>query len=684
MNSQPSSSQSNPFILTREYNRIFQLRSGNPEKQHYQVQISDYEDSFSDTEVPETALNNPTKVKLLKTEVNPQIEELNILPNPLELAKTTELNAVIQKSNLKNRKQKKSVKHTVDEYEDKGEVTSNDEQTAKRKSIKKVIQEEDHPAGTINQQETTSVSKILPFKNKTDPSEIPPQNLQDFSPKKLELPVQKNKHTEKEAPVNLQTQNQVSSRFKNSQKFLKTVYTINVKNDDDDQDSQFSSEKDSAGSPNPRKLQKPQVTVSVHDNRKRLNVHSRQKQKGLIGSIIVDFEGSESSNDDKDDAQLVNQELTDSETKPDWQTTLTKKRWVKKQKHMFCAVGCCSLFFFVSVILWITLFQILTNKNNFLASVILEPPTLGDYHQKYESFWSNFEKNYDSIDEKKNILGGKNGANTDEFKHALTNLELAKANVLGNMIDIKTYLDSKINSQGVNADQPPVSQKISLIIDDLDTIERISEYIRTHKHEHVQNYQSVMEKVTSLYQQAFSLVDIYGAFHMMTNRIWVTTNDIFHLFQQRAFQVSTEVTQHHFQKLDRKVPEVTMTLLSNSNFARITQFPEIIYPEHHGLFLLCQISAVVQNNDLSKLGFEFRFGLVVSKPEAQFDQKSEIRNFVDHKYVKFSKTQAVQLTPDQTIVFLYGKVTGGDVTFQNVSVNCFNMAGYQQFPEYEK
>lgn len=43
-------------------------------------------------------------------------------------------------------------------------------------------------------------------------------------------------------------------------------------------------------------------------------------------------------------------------------------------------------------------------------------------------------------------------------------------------------------------------------------------------------YDTALEKLKALYKDSYALVELYGDFYVMTNRIWVTSENIIELF----------------------------------------------------------------------------------------------------------------------------------------------------------
>lgn len=69
-------------------------------------------------------------------------------------------------------------------------------------------------------------------------------------------------------------------------------------------------------------------------------------------------------------------------------------------------------------------------------------------------------------------------------------------------------------------------------------------------------YQNAIKNLKSLYEESFSLVDQYGDFYVMTNRIWVTTQNIYELFGKRSQQLVDEMSKNFIRNVQGFVGNV--------------------------------------------------------------------------------------------------------------------------------
>ena len=58
-------------------------------------------------------------------------------------------------------------------------------------------------------------------------------------------------------------------------------------------------------------------------------------------------------------------------------------------------------------------------------------------------------------------------------------------------------------------------------------IGRFSEYLNQEKQQINEFFKKTSKKIIELYKSSFNLIEIYGEFYVITERIWVTCDNIF-------------------------------------------------------------------------------------------------------------------------------------------------------------
>ena len=488
----------------------------------------------------------------------------------------------------------------------------------------------------------------------------------------------------------------------------------------DEQDQEMASDSGSDDSSsvissNEQQPKMPSIAVKVHNNKQPLPGKGGRKKLPAHKTVqIIETESEKSAEEDQD---LINQELTKQKAPVALDQLTQMKKWKSKETHMFCAFTMCSLILILSSCLWIFLFQILIRKNAYLGSIILYPPTLKTYHNEYTSFWNSFEANYDEFSGHSTMMENADNQVSKNFNRAVKDSGFAKEEIINDLKELKEYLKGKNQPNPMNARRLESvlrntdgsrrlartgnehnSEKVNFIIDNFDTINQAARVIKKNSKETIEENTLIAAKVTNLHQKAFELIEVYGTFYTMTNRIWVTTNNIFHLFNKRGEQVINEVNSDHFSSISRVEHNVKLDPINNVFMSKVANYPEIRFEDHKDMFLICQISGMVNNENLDQLGNKFQFSLL-SENEESVQADSEIWTLIDQKFQHYSKTQVLEVKQGTDVIYLNGKVKDDEIIlkqieeevqrtteilFTFVEVRCFRMESYMKIPVYEK
>lgn len=60
-----------------------------------------------------------------------------------------------------------------------------------------------------------------------------------------------------------------------------------------------------------------------------------------------------------------------------------------------------------------------------------------------------------------------------------------------------------------------------------------------------ENFADAIKKIKELYNDTYDLIKKYGDYYVMTQRIWVTTDNIYRLHERRAHLIRDEVDKNH-------------------------------------------------------------------------------------------------------------------------------------------
>lgn len=82
---------------------------------------------------------------------------------------------------------------------------------------------------------------------------------------------------------------------------------------------------------------------------------------------------------------------------------------------------------------------------------------------------------------------------------------------------------------------------------------------------------------------------MYGDFYVMTNRIWVTTENIYDLFEKRSIRIYEEMNKNHIDNLDVKLKNLKMDDISHKMIAIIAMNEEIKIEVEENTILDCSV-----------------------------------------------------------------------------------------------
>lgn len=367
----------------------------------------------------------------------------------------------------------------------------------------------------------------------------------------------------------------------------------------------------------------------------------------------------------------------------------------------------CCIFFFLSSILWIVLMKILHDKNSFLSNIIMYPPTLGLYHQVYTQFFVNYDRNYELFQEANKNLNQQIFPNYHKKIQALKEVSELKLDNSIAMLGVKKYIadivDRLPSQKALKSSASPRSLALgsstaastniyktdllpsSAITRILRRLEAMKEQIKRHRFskEEMEEYlQDIQLKSEEMYQRCLELIDNFGRFFIMTNRIWVTTENIYRFYQSKAKEVVDEMTMEHYCRHKHSRKEIRLLNLHYKTWAKLIDFPIIKIRSERKILLMCSIKAEVFDPELKYISQVFDFYL--DSDNSIQSSKQNFEHQVDREKYSVIIGQMLNIPPGIHEIELYAMITGNEIVFKNLEVDCVEHLEYQNIPEFRK
>jgi hypothetical protein len=387
--------------------------------------------------------------------------------------------------------------------------------------------------------------------------------------------------------------------------------------------------------------------------------------------------------------------------------TLKDKKKVQPAKMLG---GLCCMFFFLSSILWIVLLKILHDKNSFLSNIIMYPPTLGLYHQVYTEFFLNYDRNYEIFQDANKNLNQQIFPSYHKKMQALKEVSDLKTDNSIAMLGIKKYLADLVDrlpSQQALKSNPEErrlhgssgsavamsgggSTRAELLPSNaitrvLKRLEAAKDQIKKHRfnREEMEAYLAdIQNKSHEMYERCIELVDNFGRFFIMTNRIWSTTENIFRFYQSKAKEVIDEMTMEHYRQHSHFRKDIRLLNLHHKTWAKLIDFPIIKIRSERKILLMCSIQAQVYDPELKYINQAFDFYLDWDSSIQSSKQNFEQR--LDREKQSVMIQQMLEVPPGMHDVELYGIITGKEIFFKQLKVDCIEHLEYQNIPEFRK
>lgn len=103
---------------------------------------------------------------------------------------------------------------------------------------------------------------------------------------------------------------------------------------------------------------------------------------------------------------------------------------------------------------------------------------------------------------------------------------------------------------------------------------------------------------------------MYGDFYVMTNRIWVTTENIYELFEKKSSRIYEEMNKNHIDNMDMKFKNLKIDDISHKITSIIPINEEMKIEVEDDTILDCSVEFQVDNSDLIAVDNKFDLFLV--------------------------------------------------------------------------
>lgn len=339
---------------------------------------------------------------------------------------------------------------------------------------------------------------------------------------------------------------------------------------------------------------------------------------------------------------------------------------------MFVSGGVCCSVFTLSVILWVVLFADLTKRALQISRIVEQTPTLEVYYDMYEKFYKGFSESTGAYDKIEKQLTLKDNDDLSVFKRSVLSALTLNSRLSRHVEELERAIPHKIYQDLM----PKVLNSLSIDYADLET--QVTQ-VKQLQSGFTGFYDHILKNVQMLYAKAFDLIDLYGRFYVNTNRIWVSTENIYQLYDKRALEIQTEAKKKHFQRYTVATNDVKLSHFDFQNPGQVKLLAPLNFDQPNQLFLSCFIRTEVNNPDLNYLDRSFSLSLGLKNP---LSTNSLFSYGVTEKFNRVSFHQALILPPGSNQINLYAKVNKGDLELKYVNVECLVFESYADIAEY--
>lgn len=136
-------------------------------------------------------------------------------------------------------------------------------------------------------------------------------------------------------------------------------------------------------------------------------------------------------------------------------------------------------------------------------------------------------------------------------------------------------------------------------------------------------YDSAIQNLSKLYEDSFNLIDLYGRFYVMTNRIWVTTQNIYNLFDKRVIKIDKELKKEHFKEYTSIGENIHLPELNFKISDVVPKVEEINLNIDEPSLVQCKLEYEINNQDLTLIDNSFDLYIVLN---GQLTKEEEEKN----------------------------------------------------------
>ena len=422
--------------------------------------------------------------------------------------------------------------------------------------------------------------------------------------------------------------------------------------------------------------------------------------------------------DEEDENDMDNESIIDSEMdslkKPlkefDFRKVKRALFFDREFKNLFITSLSCCFVFILSSILWIVLFKNLIDQNNYVADLVLSSPTLEDYHDIYTEFYMKFDENKQQTEKTEEILEQRKKDDYSDFKKTISDFINFQNEVNENLIYVKTFLynsqkdvlhtrrileESNGNKENDNSESAKVKKRknqanralgnITIMEKKIELMGRNLKYGQSKNKIIGKIYENLLINIRELYRNTFTLIDLFGNFFKITNRIWVTSENIFQFYHNQAKIINQEIERTHFKEMKSEASNLVLQEMSYLTGAMIPEIAPLNIDSENEFHVICSIKAEVNNENLELLNCSYDLFLISNHSTDLVLDTSKRMNFKIRSFDRRSIFyQILTLQPGHNNIKLFAVVKKCDIKFNHIALECLTFENYKNFAEEDR
>jgi len=194
-------------------------------------------------------------------------------------------------------------------------------------------------------------------------------------------------------------------------------------------------------------------------------------------------------------------------------------------------------------------------------------------------------------------------------------------------------------------------------------------------------YEEVFRHVSKIYGDSLDMINKYGDFYVMTHRIWVATENIFRVFENRAFEVRSEMRMNHYEPIKLEKEKLWLSRAQFLSSAKVSELPSLTLATERPAVLICRAGAEVDNEDFSELDRDFELSLVLNNDAS--GSSSPFKYKVQTRKDRLGFITVLSLPPGRSELSLFARLGSGDIRLSKFAANCVKFTDYAHLPEYK-